>query len=147
MPSNVALMEEIDRSKRREKRAKEKVATKFEEVTGYAGTILGAGAAGYMDAKYPGKRVLSVGLPMAVGLAGIGVGIGEYAGKASHFVGGLGAGLVGAEFYKVVYDKTTKGGKVGGLVGAGPRGALPNAERVTSADEMRAQLARMMRTG
>lgn len=147
MPSNTALMEEIDKGRKRERSIKARVAAKSEEITGYAGTVAGGGIGGYIDAKWPKRKLLSVGLPTALGVTGLAVGICEWAGRASHFVGGVGAGLLGAEAYKLVYDKTAKSttaGEVG--AGRGGGGALPARDPVTL-DQMRAQLADVMRAG
>lgn len=102
------------------------------------GIEIGGGAgAGYLDAKFPDKKIANQGLGTVLAAGGLLYGfLGK--GKLSKLALELGGGAAAFEVGKLVANKTAPG-SVSGVRGV--RGALPRGTHVVTASEIRQAVA------
>jgi len=140
MASNEQLLDELGRTRDRQKSMRIRAERKMEQALDLGAVVAGGAAAGYVDAKWGEKKMLGMGINLAVAATALAVGVLEWGGKASGPIGFTGAGILAAEARKFVYDRTSKGGETAGLVGAStPRQLGPEMQSYTL-DQMRDRL-------
>jgi hypothetical protein len=104
------------RAKQSATRVREKAAAVAQKTVGTALVVGGGAAAGYIDGAYPEAELGGINAGLVLGAAGTIVGLADWAGRASPYIGDVGEGMLAYEIGKRVRDKTA-GGTSG--VGAG----------------------------
>lgn len=98
MPSNEAMLAEIDSQRQALKRSRERERAKTEEIVDAVGVVAGGAAAGYVAAKYSGKELFGLTPNLAIGTGLTVVGMMGWAGKnASRLSTAVGTGVLAYE--------------------------------------------------
>jgi F0F1-type ATP synthase assembly protein I len=119
MATQEQMLAALDRSERRAARLRDQAKTAVEDAVATVATIGGGAVAGFLDARYYDTRPLGMGLPLLTGASATIVGLMGWAGRQSRFVGAVGSGLLTAETYKAVYQRSKpEGSSAGYMTGA-----------------------------
>ena len=110
----------LQRVNARMAKVREKASVVASKTVGTALVIGGGAGAGYLDGAYPEAELGGINAGLVLGAAGTLVGVANWAGKASPYIGDVGEGMLAYEIGKRVRDKTASGDipKVSGDGGA-----------------------------
>lgn len=122
MPSESHMLAEIDRLESQNKRLREKDKHAVTQVVDTVAVLGGGAVAGFLDGKYPDKKMFGFGLPMAAGAALTLTGYMNWAGKEySQMAQCLGEGILAYEMGKLARDRTSKSSSSTSTSGVGAK--------------------------
>ncbi len=139
MASTEHVLEALDKEQQKNLRYRQKAKEAAELIVHSGAAIAGSVVGGYVDGRYPDKKVLGLPLPTIVGVVACTVGGLKLVGSASDTVWFGGIGMLCGEGWKFGYNKgAPEENRVKGEVGAAPsaRGALPPRNDIPTQSEL-----------
>ena len=132
MATNTELLDVIDTTERSRDRWRKKFMEAGERTMAVAATLGGAGVAGWLDGKYPNKKIAGMEISLAGGLLFAGLGLFKVGGRFSSLFFSFGTGMLATVVYRMVLKKQGRTSVQGNSVGALPSGMPAPGQFVTA---------------